>query len=237
MRKFLKNIIPTQWQHCYRKWRYAIPDDAPVGEHLQDKFTNIYQTNYWQSEQSISGKGSELEQTQTLIAELKKLFKRYSIQSVLDVPCGDFHWMQYVDLSGVQYIGADIVERLIAKNNELYYQPGNIEFQVLDLTTDILPKADLVLCRDCFIHLSYAHIRQAIANLKKSGSKYLLTTTYANYLLNYNVPSGSWRPLNLQKAPFNFSEPVAVINENCSEEGNVYQDKSMALWEIEKVSF
>ena len=29
---------------------------------------------------------------------------------MLDVPCGDFRWMAHVDLSGIIYIGGDIIE-------------------------------------------------------------------------------------------------------------------------------
>ncbi|EAY26952.1 class I SAM-dependent methyltransferase [Microscilla marina] len=236
IRQLLKHIIPAYWQHHYRKWRYAIPDDALPEASLQDKFTQIFQTNHWQSQQTLSGRGSELEQTQTLIGALSHLLKKYTISSMLDLPCGDFHWMQHVTLSELQYIGADIVSQLILQNRQQYQKAG-IEFRMLDITTDALPKVDLVLCRDCFIHLSYAHIRQAIANLKKSNSKYLLTTTYVNYSLNYNVPSGSWRPLNLQQAPFSFPEPIDLIKENCSEEGKLYQDKSLGMWEINSLDF
>lgn len=236
LRQLIKSIIPPQWQHLYRKWRYAIADDALAKTDLQNKFTHIYDTNHWQSKQSVSGRGAELEQTLVLRNELSQLLKKYQVTTLLDLPCGDFYWMQYVDLSGVQYVGADIVSPLIEQNRQQYQAP-TIEFKVLDITSSDLPKVDLVLCRDCFIHLSYAHIRQAIANLKQSGSKYLLTTTYANYSLNYNIPSGSWRPVNLQKPPFNFVAPIELINEQCSEEGRLYQDKSLALWEVSSLDF
>lgn len=237
MRKLLKNIFPAHWQHHYRKWRYSIADHENPTTNLQEKFTHIFTTNYWQGEQSVSGKGSDITQTQTLIEEVEKLLKTYQIKTVLDIPCGDFYWMQKVDLTTVHYVGADIVEPLIAKNKERYSREGkNIDFQVLDITQDTLPKVDLILCRDCFIHLSYAHIQQALKNIQQSNSTYLLATTYTNYSLNYNVPSTSWRPLNLQKSPFNFPIPIAVINENCTEDGGRYQDKSMALWKIEDIS-
>jgi hypothetical protein len=37
-----------------------------------------------------------------------------------------------------------------------------------------LPKADLLMCRDCFIHLSDDMIALAIANILRSDIKYLL---------------------------------------------------------------
>jgi hypothetical protein len=56
-------------------------------------------------------------------------------------------------LSGVQYIGADVVPSLIASNREQFTRPG-VHFIIADLTKDPPPRADLVLCRDCLVHLS-----------------------------------------------------------------------------------
>jgi hypothetical protein len=48
-----------------------------------------------------------------------------------------------------------------------------------DLTRDPLPKVDLVLCRDCLVHLSFDDIYESLDNLRRSGSMLLLTTTLA----------------------------------------------------------
>ena len=39
---------------------------------------------------------------------------------MLDIPCGDFYWMKEVDLKDIEYIGADIVDELIKKNNDKF---------------------------------------------------------------------------------------------------------------------
>jgi hypothetical protein len=93
----------------------------------------------------------------------------------------------------------------------------------------------LIFVRDCFVHLSYKDIDSAIKNIKSSASKYLLTTTFTNHHLNVDILTGEWRPLNLQVQPFNFSTPILVINENCTEGNGEFIDKSMALWEICKI--
>jgi hypothetical protein len=93
----------------------------------------------------------------------------------------------------------------------------------------------MIIVRDCLVHLSYEDINSAIKNIKSSGSKYLLTTTFTNYHLNHDIVTGDWRPLNLQEKPFNFSSPILVINENCTEGNGEYKDKSMAMWDISKV--
>jgi hypothetical protein len=37
----------------------------------------------------------------------------HDVKSLLDIPCGDFHWMRRVNLQGLSYVGADIVRELI----------------------------------------------------------------------------------------------------------------------------
>lgn len=43
------------------------------GNIMKDIFTNIYNKNMWASSESVSGPGSSITQTRTLIQELKSL--------------------------------------------------------------------------------------------------------------------------------------------------------------------
>ena len=49
---------------------------------------------------------------------------------------------------------------------------------------------------------------------------------------NHNIPSGSFRKLNLTIEPFNFPDPIMIIDENCTEDEGKHIDKTMALWNI-----
>jgi SAM-dependent methyltransferase len=194
-------------------------------------FTDIFLNNSWNSKESLSGHGSTFEQTRILRGDLALLFEKYQIKSILDIPCGDFNWMKEVDLTSIIYTGADIVKPLIRQNNKLY-KSHEKTFKVLDIVNDRLPMFDLVFVRDCFVHLSYYDISIAIKNIKQSKCKYLLTTTFTDRVSNHDTKDGGWRPLNLQLAPFNLPTPIEIINENCTEEGGEYSDKSMALYII-----
>lgn len=198
----------------------------------KDVFTQKYKHNLWKSEESISGTGSEIRQTELLITELNNLLKKLEVTSLLDIPCGDFNWMQKVELSNINYIGADIVEELILKNRLKFGETKNRKFQVINLITDPLPKADMVLVRDCLVHLSFKDIQKALNNIQLSGAKYLLLTTFTNHTKNFDIVTGAWRPLNFQKRPFNFPKPLLVINEKCTENNGKFEDKSLALCEI-----
>ena len=129
---------------------------------------------------------------------------------MLDIPCGDFFWMQHCTTRLERYVGADVVSSMIGELNERY---GNAHrrFEVLDLTEDALPKVDLVLCRDLLVHFSASDIRRAIANLRRSGSTYLLTTTFTGRDHNVDIAtSGDWRSTKSTACSDFFPETVAI---------------------------
>jgi len=197
----------------------------------QRVFTQIYQEGAWRGKESVSGPGSDLEQTRVVIEALPQLLEELSIESMLDIPCGDWNWMRTLDLRGIRYIGGDIVPELVDEVRARHAGPGR-EFRHLDLIRDPLPEVDLVFCRDCLVHLSHADVRAALQNVVRSRSKYLLTTTFASRAENKDIPTGRWRPLNLERAPFGFPRPQRVINEGCSERNGALDDKALALWRV-----
>lgn len=195
-------------------------------------FEKIHKHNIWRSKESVSGPGSTIRETKILVKKLPDIFEKYKIKAVLDIPCGDFNWMKTVDITSLDsYIGADIVKKIIDENNRKY-KNRKIDFVCLDLIEDKLPKVDMVFVRDCLVHLSYKQIFEAIKNLKKSGSKYLMTTNYPVSGKNVDIVTGGWRPLKLTEAPFNFPKPIDSIIEGCEEINGVNSDKSMTLWKI-----
>ncbi|MDZ7638413.1 MAG: class I SAM-dependent methyltransferase [Bryobacterales bacterium] len=201
---------------------------------LRERFAHIYQTNLWGSDESVSGSGSAFDQTAAIRAQLPVLLSEVQAASILDLPCGDFGWMRNVDLNSLAYIGGDIVPDLIARH-EREFGGENRRFAVLDLTQDSLPQVDLVFCRDCLVHLSFANVWSAIRNLRASGSRWLLTTTFPEHLQNAEIEDGDWRLLNLEGAPFYFPPPVALLNEGCTEHEGAFADKSLGLWRIEEL--
>src|SRR5215467_10898176 len=125
-----------------------------ASSHIEKIFTRIYVRNKWGDQESRSGQGSGKARTEALRSELSRLLKDLAVQSILDLPCGDFNWMSCVDLSSIQYIGGDIVTSLVAQNNSLHAQPGR-RFERIDMLSDVSPKADLILCRDSLVHFSF----------------------------------------------------------------------------------
>lgn len=196
-------------------------------------FDEIYRTNYWRGV-SRSGEGSDLEQTRVIRKELPKLTAELNVKTMLDLPCGDFFWMRHTDLE-VNYIGADIVGELIDENNKKF-SSSKRSFVRLDVCKDELPNVDLIFSRDLLVHLSYNDIFAALANMKKSGSRWLLTTTFTRRENNVNIKTGDWRTLNLELQPFNFQSPRYLINEECTQYNGDYDDKCLGLWDLSSLS-
>lgn len=187
--------------------------------------------------ESVSGTGSTLDSTKRIRQELPALLKALNIWTLLDVPCGDAYWMGKVDFGKTEYYGADIVEENIVKNvwkNTMHVSAAKTFF-MCDITDDPFGEYDMVFCRDCLVHFSNEDVWKALKNIVASGSKYLMTTTFRDRKENHDIPTGGWRTLNLEIAPFNFPEPDLYLDENCQEQDGAYIDKSLGVWKIDDI--
>jgi len=197
-------------------------------------FQVIYDRNLWGDPESVSGPGSSLTRTSAFSAELPPLFSELGVRTLLDAPCGDLNWLSALPLDLDEYIGVDIVSELIAHNQRVH-NAASRSFRRLDLVVDPLPRADLILCRDGLVHLSSADVVSAMHNFKRSGSVYLLTTTFTSVASNRDIETGGWRPINLQQPPFSFPSPLRAIDERRFDADGRPTGKSLALWRLEQL--
>jgi len=210
----------------YIEWSYSTRTKS-----RERLFTKFYRSNYWGDPSSLSGEGSNLQQTVVLRAAIPRVLNTLGVRSLLDAPCGDYHWMRNVDLGIERYIGGDIVFELVNRLQRTYGAPGR-EFLRLDITEDTLPEVDAILSRDCLVHFSFRQIAAAVRNFKHSGAKFLLSTTFPSTKTNWDIITGDWRPLNLCAPPLNWPEPLTLINEGCTVSGSIFSDKSLGVWEL-----
>jgi 2-polyprenyl-3-methyl-5-hydroxy-6-metoxy-1,4-benzoquinol methylase len=199
LREFAKKILVIPF--VYRALRGRYRSYQLNSKSTEDVFTDIFKGNAWKGKDSVSGRGSDVDQTRIIASEIPALLNALNISTMLDIPCGDFHWMNSVDLNNIDYTGADIVKELIQKNSAKYARHG-IRFKYLNLIKDKLPKVDLIFCRDCLVHLSFADIGLALENVCNSQSEYFLTTTFVDRKDNRDILTGRWRAINLELAPF-----------------------------------
>jgi SAM-dependent methyltransferase len=195
-------------------------------------FTRIYRENEWGSAESPSGPGSTLARAADFRDDLVALLRGLDTRVLLDVPCGDGNWIGPVADALPGYVGVDVVPALVEAARARNAAPGR-SFVCADLTRDPLPAADVVLCRDCLVHFSFRDARAALANLRRGGAAWLVTTTFVDLPGNRDILTGGWRPLNLERPPFNLPPPRALVDERCTHSGGRYRDKRLGVWAMQ----
>ncbi|OPY99991.1 hypothetical protein A5906_24505 [Bradyrhizobium sacchari] len=215
--------------------RFVADRDNFAGLDLAARFERIERTNLWGAASSVSGLGSEDVATSAIREAIPPLLQGHGVRSLLDAPCGDAGWIGRMKLD-LDYTGIDIVPSLIAANSDRAAR-GELSgrFLVADITRDVLPRADLILCRDCLVHLCFDNISRAVRNFRASGARLLLLTTFPEWDDNRDCEDGDWRALNMAKAPFNWPAPHELINERCGEGDGGWRDKSLGLWRLEDI--
>lgn len=219
----------------FSKLKNAIRRRRLTGRDPVDIFAEYAATNKWGDKDSLSGRGSNLETTAHLRSLLPDLLRDLEAASLLDVPCGDFFWMRHVDLAGVAYTGGDIVPELVARNAATFARKG-VNFAVIDLLAGPIPKADVIFVRDCLVHLSNDHVRQALSNIAASGGTWLLTTTFPDTGTNADIATGEWRPIDLTRPPFNLPPPHRLLAEGQVHLKGQQPDKMLGLWRISDIA-
>ena len=210
-------------------------------------FSNIYDNFGFGSTESRSGPGSTLAETEKLRIQIINLIKTYDIKSITDFPCGDLNWIQHIFEYIDNYSGCDIVEECISTNKKRF---TTLDFYCLDLCKDIIPASDLLIVRDVLGHQPIDVGMQMVNNIISSDCKYLLSTTWANFMHNTwspcrvgdvdreneGVDFGRFYPVNLMGTPFNLPAPDQYLEEDVKVDGfEMGNRKALCLWEIDKI--
>jgi SAM-dependent methyltransferase len=199
---------------------------------VREAFRRHYERRDWLETETVSGRGSTLRSTETIRRELPLLFARLGVRSVLDAGCGDFHWFAALQADLDSYVGVEVVEQLAEENRRLHGDERH-RFLTRDVIRDALPRADLILCRDCLVHLKNRQVSAALRNFRRSGSRYLLATTFPGCDANREIPLGGWRPIDLARPPFRLGPPIDVVGEGASVEDPAHRDKALGLWRLD----
>lgn len=204
---------------------------------------DVFETKRWRGSDKgyRSGPGSSLEATRRVREQLPGLLRDFEVETFLDAPCGDWRWMQEMDLDGIEYIGADISLELIEDVRARFAGPG-VRFEHIDITSDPLPKADMMMCRDCLFHLKNRFRWGFFRNFADSEIPYLLMTMHH---LQGNRPLGAvgnFAAFSPKAEPFHFPEPLAMIHEgfdtlptDWSRIEKPWHYKSLGLWSRDQV--
>ena len=96
--------------------------------------------------------------------------------NAVDLGCGDFSIGSEIRKYCGKYIAIDIFDDLIDYNKK-FYKNYDVDFKVLDITKDELPKGDICFLRQVLQHLSNENIKKFL-NQMKGKYKYLVLTEH-----------------------------------------------------------
>lgn len=140
---------------------------------------------------------------------LAMIFREYDVRVVNDAGCGDFNWMKRVDLSGIDYLGYDIVQWGEA-----------LPFKKLNIATEVMRKCDLIICRDVLFHLPNEVVSQAIDLFRQSGD-YLFATSHYNAKPERHrwstIIQKNYSPVDLTRSEFGLGKPINTFKETPSQ--------------------
>ena len=196
---------------------------------LQERFTEIWRTNTWGSAETRSGPGSTLVQTEALRPRLAAALRDLDVRQLVDAGCGDLNWIHGISEGLELYLGFDVVEELIADLRLRHAARKNHFFNTADVTRHRLPPAGAILCRDVLTHLNHPLVEEALAHFRRSGSRFLISTTFPRGR-NDPVRIGGWQPIDLCAPPFNLPQPQLMLPEGLQNSA-----KSLGVWDMKSL--
>jgi hypothetical protein len=134
---------------------------------LAATFDLVYTRGLWRNGEDFSGEGSRGPWAEQYCALMRGEIERRGIRSLADLGCGDFAiGAKLADMVN-DYVGVDIVERLVAANQRRHGS-ANRRFLCADLTRDRLPEADAAIVRQVLQHLSNGEIHAVLRNVVRT---------------------------------------------------------------------
>ncbi|MCD4726338.1 MAG: class I SAM-dependent methyltransferase [Pirellulales bacterium] len=177
VKSVVKSIVPHGLLRLNRRWKLSRLRKTNEARPIKQVFTSIYEQHIWggTGNEYCSGSGSNDVHASRNATAVNSLIAEKGITSVVDLGCGDFRCGRSLRRDGVRYIGVDIVEGLIRRNDEAYGDEQT-SFICLDIVADPLPDGDLCLIRQVLQHLSNAQIATVLQKTRKF--RYVLITEH-----------------------------------------------------------
>ncbi len=166
-------------------------------------FNKIYKEGIWGKNEdgdSTSGSGSYTNEIiQPYISEVSKFLLDIKPSIVVDLGCGDFNiGKNFVNLCE-KYIACDVSSEILNRNKDNFSPLKNVDFNLLDLTSDYLPKGDVCFVRQVLQHLSNTDIKNFVNNLNSQKPyKYLVITEHLPMSDNFKANVDKERGANIR---------------------------------------
>lgn len=167
-------------------------------------FDRHYAKGGWGASNFGSGPGSTVEHTKEYVKLINQILQEPSpIKRIVDIGCGDWEFMQHVNLTGKEYIGIDVSKLIVDRNTQKFSKP-NVSFLNLNPVFDDIPDGDIFFMKDVLQHLPDNHVDTILKKLIKKKGWALITNDGTRENTPKQISTGRHRNLNVLLPPFNF---------------------------------
>lgn len=146
---------------------------------------------------------------------LTGIIEKYKVKSIVDIGCGDLHWMKEINLDGIEYYGIDWILSDYAKENfekmQSKYNKGWKDLYEENFMYVDIPKVDLIICKCVLIHMTNDMAVEALEHIFKDPPDFFLSSTQDvrdNDRRHIRISYPSYSAINLMREPFNFGLPL-----------------------------
>lgn len=181
----LKKTISSKMRLIPRRIQYRFfgVNDNFKNMPNNEVFNKIYKKGIWGKDaygDPISGSGSHANEIiQPYISEVSKFLLEIKPSIVVDLGCGDFNVGKNFINMCEKYLASDVSSEILDRNKDKFSHLKNVDFSLLDLTSDYLPIGDVCFVRQVLQHLSNDHIKKFANKLNSQKPyKYLVLTEH-----------------------------------------------------------
>jgi SAM-dependent methyltransferase len=185
---------------------------------LEERFAGIYKNKMWGADPDglgNSGSGSSATAAKPYLDLINTFIRNNNIKSILDIGCGDGRITSFLELEGVNYLGIDVVEECIKRNQE---RMPKHKFLLSNALVDVLPNVDLILCKDVLQHLENNQIALLVEKIRKSCFFAVITNDcghnsafFKSTIVNSDIRMGEYRFVDIRAHPFCFGADELLV--------------------------
>ncbi len=172
-----------------------------MSKDCKEVFCDIYKRKVWGDG---SGGGSIPAVARPYCEFISHYLINSGIYTAIDIGCGDLVVARGIDWGFTNYIG-------IEASTDWVSPMGTGRMIVLggvDALTDLLPAADLVLCKEVLQHLSNEQVQLLLDRTAHYKRRLFTNSTFGDNV-NEDIETGDFRPVDISLPPFN--QPARTV--------------------------
>lgn len=180
-KSIIKPILPYAMLKLWRQFQARVSEKRYRNHGIKRIFTEIYNNNRWggKNGELYSGSGSHIDHVvEQFVRALEKFIRGLDEEVILfDCGCGDMSVGSRLIPICKEYIGGDIVDRVVKQNAERYREQEFINFEVGETN---LPDCNVIVVRQVLQHLPNEPIQKFVSQLQRWHG-YLIITDHQPY--------------------------------------------------------